>query len=171
MKQIGFFLLFMMIVCVSGCDDLVPKPPPPSVISEQPVDEKAVSQPQTLDSPDPAAPVAEVSAPAEEPAPKTEVREVQIGDDRRGHYEKHEFIAAPIGVYFRATQGMELERITAAINLYKAMNDNKPPATEEIFMKEVIEANRIKLPQLKEGWKYLYDPETGKLMVEKPVEE
>lgn len=167
MKQIGLFLFFLMIFFVSGCDI---DPGQQNDRNSSTTEQSAVSEQVTPAPDDVETEVVEESAPPEEPAPKTEVREVQIGDDKRGHYEKHEFIAAPIGVYFRATQGMELERITAAMNLYKAMNDNKPPATEEIFMKEVIEANRIKLPQLKEGWKYLYEPETGKLMVEKPVD-
>jgi hypothetical protein len=36
-------------------------------------------------------------------------------------------------------------------------------------MKEIIEANSIKLPKLPPGEKYIYDPAKGELQVERPA--
>jgi hypothetical protein len=35
-------------------------------------------------------------------------------------------------------------------------------------MKEIVEANQIRLPQLQDGMRYVYDPKTETLLVERP---
>ena len=42
------------------------------------------------------------------------------------------------------------------------------PKTHDVFMKEIIGANSIELPELPEGERYIYDSEQGELMVERP---
>jgi hypothetical protein len=56
-----------------------------------------------------------------------------------------------------------------ALQLYKALSpDGRGPKTHEEFMTNVIEANRIKLPLLPPEHRYVYNPETEELMVERP---
>jgi hypothetical protein len=38
-------------------------------------------------------------------------------------------------------------------------------------MQEIIAANQIKLPQLPPGEKYVFDPQTQELMVERPAKQ
>jgi hypothetical protein len=54
------------------------------------------------------------------------------------------------------------------MQLYEATNGKKPTTHEE-FMEQIIRANQIVLPELPAGQRYVYDPETGELMVEKPA--
>ena len=40
--------------------------------------------------------------------------------------------------------------------------------SHEEFMEKIVQANNIRLPELPEGHRYLYDPTTNELMVERP---
>ena len=55
------------------------------------------------------------------------------------------------------------------MNKYKAFKGQAPQSHEE-FMKEIIEANAINLPELPPGDKYFYDAKTEQLMVQHPAE-
>ncbi|RUL83887.1 hypothetical protein [Tautonia sociabilis] len=55
-------------------------------------------------------------------------------------------------------------QIQHALNLYNAMNDRYPADTDE-FMREIIQANGIALPQLPGYQEYAYNPETHELVV------
>jgi len=57
-----------------------------------------------------------------------------------------------------------------ALQLYEASN-GAAPKTHDEFMENVIKANQIKLPVLPPGHKYVYDPETKQLMVERPKQQ
>ena len=48
---------------------------------------------------------------------------------------------------------------------YKALHDGAPKTHDE-FMKEIIQAAEIRLPELPAGDRYIYDPKTEQLMVE-----
>ncbi len=56
-------------------------------------------------------------------------------------------------------------QIPKALQLYKALSDGAGPASHEAFMSEIIQANRIPLPELPEGQIYRYDPATEQVMV------
>ena len=58
--------------------------------------------------------------------------------------------------------------IPHAIALYKATNGYSPKTHEE-FMKEIIQSNNIKLPELKDGYRYEYNPEKAELEVVYPI--
>ena len=75
-------------------------------------------------------------------------------------------ILVPLGQYFTVQDRIANLRRQDAMNKYKAMNDNKPPATHEEYMKEIIEANNITLSPLRNpNDKYQYDPASGELMI------
>ena len=55
-----------------------------------------------------------------------------------------------------------------AMDLYRATHGRLPQSHDE-FMMQIVAFNKIKLPVLPEGHKYLFDPQRGELMVERPV--
>jgi hypothetical protein len=61
-------------------------------------------------------------------------------------------------------QRMLLEvQIPQALNLYRA-EKGYFPKSHDIFMRDIIAFNQLKLPQLKPGYEYWFDSETGQLM-------
>ena len=59
-------------------------------------------------------------------------------------------------------------QIPQAMQLYKASEGHFPQSHDE-FMTKIVRANKLRLPELPPGQKYVYDPEQGELMVERPV--
>ncbi len=102
----------------------------------------------------------------ESPAPKRE--EAKAGVTGRGDYGGG-FGTASLAARVRIQEKMEFLQVDQALNLYKATNGDLPKTHEE-FMEKIIKANQINLPTLREGDKYIYDPEKGQLMVDKLVE-
>ena len=77
-------------------------------------------------------------------------------------------ITTPAKAYLRVPDRIAFEiQIPHAMNLYKAEHESFPK-THEQFMKDIIEANQIKLPELPPDSKYVYDPTTGELMIQYP---
>ena len=76
------------------------------------------------------------------------------------------FVATPAKALFRAKEKIVFQiQIPHALNLYQA-EKGRLPASHEEFMKEIIEANNIALPELPEGRVYRYRPDKGELWVE-----
>lgn len=81
-----------------------------------------------------------------------------------------QMIVAPARGLFQTQQRMVFEvEIPKAMQLYEASNGKKPKTHDE-FMEQIIQANQIHLPELPAGQRYVYDPKTGELMVEKPAD-
>ena len=57
--------------------------------------------------------------------------------------------------------------VPQGLALFNASEGRNPESHEE-FMEKVINFNQIKLPELPQGHKYVYDPKTNELMVERP---
>ncbi len=79
-------------------------------------------------------------------------------------------ISTPISAYWGAKADIAKAQITHALNLYKAQH-GKPPQTHDEFVKEILDPANIKLPKLRDGERYRFDPSRGplgELMVEKP---
>lgn len=75
-------------------------------------------------------------------------------------------ILVPLGQYFTIQDRLKFAQIDHAMNLFKAGNDNKGPATHEEFMDKIINENKIQLPPLRNpSDQYQYDPETQELMI------
>jgi hypothetical protein len=103
---------------------------------------------------------------ADPPAVETVREPVAPGIGRKGRNYGSGPVATPIRALFSTKERLVFDvQIPNALNIYKAINGNFPKTHEE-FMKEIIKANGIKLPELPEGHKYVYDPETHKLMNE-----
>lgn len=78
-------------------------------------------------------------------------------------------IVTPAIALFRTRERVVFEvQIPHAMQIYEGLNGHKPKTQDEFF-KEIIEGNRIPLPELPAGERYIYDPEKGELLVERPV--
>jgi hypothetical protein len=56
------------------------------------------------------------------------------------------------------------------MDLFKA-TEGRAPKDHAEFMQRIVKENNIKLPELPEGDRYMYDPKTEQLMVESPKPE
>lgn len=108
-------------------------------------------------------------APAAAGAPPAVVQDkAQAGVTGKGDYGGPGIVTTPISTYFQIRERVVFDiQIPHALQLYEATNNYKPK-TQEDFMRDIIQANMIKLPELPPGHKYVYDPQKGELMVEHP---
>jgi len=132
-------------------------------------------QPATAPAAAPAAPLAPQltaaqQAPASTPVPVAAGplrSKAEVGVGAKGRNYGMGPVATPIAAYFRTKERLAFDiQIPHAMQLYKAMHDNQGPKTHEQFMKEIIQENQIRLPDLRKGDRYLYDPAKEELMVE-----
>lgn len=102
------------------------------------------------------------------PQPNMVQEKAQAGVTGKGDYGGAGIVTTPISAYFQTKERVIFEiQIPHAMQLYEALNGSKPK-TQEDFMREIIQANMIRLPELPAGHKYVYDPKKGELMVEHP---
>lgn len=106
---------------------------------------------------------------AKEYAPPVAEREVaKVGVGKKGRNYGGGLITEPASQYWKAKERIAFEiQIPHALQLYKALNDFKAPKTHEEFMEKIIKEQKIELPELPPGRKYVYDPEKEQLMVER----
>ena len=133
------------------------------------------AQPSTPVEPGPAASATPPAAP-QQPAmsyqpqlpPEETIREkAAVGMGRKGHYSPG-IITTPLATYWRSQEAAAFKiQVPHALNLYKATNGHFPKTQEE-FVREILEPNGIKLPELPEGHFYVYDAEKGELQVARP---
>jgi hypothetical protein len=91
-----------------------------------------------------------------------------VGAKGRGYGQG--VIATPAASLFAAKERIAFEiQIPHAMNLFKGMEGRMPNSNKE-FMEKIIKENQIQLPTLPEGERYVYDPKTEQLMVEKPAQ-
>ena len=77
-------------------------------------------------------------------------------------------LVTPAKAYFSVRERVVFEvQVPHALNLYKA-SEGQAPKTHDEFMEKIVQANQIQLPPLPPGHKYVYDPMTEQLMVERP---
>lgn len=104
---------------------------------------------------------------------KSVAEKARVGVGKKGRRLEDErlvrTIVTPAVSLFRTRERMVFEvQIPKAMKLYEASH-GEPPETEEAFFEHIIKANRINLPTLPAGQRYVYDPEKGQLMVERPA--
>ncbi len=102
------------------------------------------------------------------PSPDEPPSLVTVDDFVRGQIlrdSKHA-MSRMVGAIPSTEQKMLLEvQIPQALELFRAQDrKGKYPKDHATFMKEIIEFNQLKLPQLRPGYEYWYDGEIGKLM-------
>jgi hypothetical protein len=102
------------------------------------------------------------------PPPEGRVREkAASGAGKKGHYSKG-IITTPLAAYWRAQERITYEaQVTYPLKLYKAQYGHFPKTLKE-FEDAILKPNRVKLPELPQGHRYVYDPEKGELLVEHP---
>ncbi len=103
-------------------------------------------------------------------SPKPNLEKAQAGVGKQGRDYGGGAIMAPVTVpvqtYFQARDRITFDiQVADAMRLYKAMNGSAPKSHEE-FMEKIIKENRIKLPDLPPGDRYVYIPEQEQLCVE-----
>jgi hypothetical protein len=99
--------------------------------------------------------------------PGATYQKADVGAGKRGHYGPG-LVTTPVSIFFRVQDNIAFRiRIPEAMNLYKAEHGNAPRTHEE-FMEKIIKEGMIKLPDLNEGERYLYDPKSEELLVEHP---
>ncbi len=112
----------------------IPPPPPPSTLPASDQMVEPVHQPAT----------------------------VGVGKKGRGYGTGP--IATPIAAYFSTRQRMVFDiQIPSAMNIYRAQNGHFPKSHEE-FMGKIIKENSIRLPELRSGKRYVYDPDKAAKM-------
>ena len=105
-----------------------------------------------------AAPAANAESDAAPVDTNTNTVAAEVGFGEKGHYDSQDYISVVVSSQFRAIESLTLSRIANAMQTYKAINGYYPK-TDEVYFKEVIEANGIALPDLPDGQKYGYDPQ------------
>jgi len=106
--------------------------------------------------------------PYEAPSTKNMIREkAEVGMGKKGHY-KPGIVTTPLATFWRAQEAVAYKmHVPHALNLYKGAHGHFPKTQEE-FVREILEPNRIKLPDLPPDHFYVYDPDTGELQVARP---
>jgi hypothetical protein len=94
------------------------------------------------------------------------VAEVGVGKKGRGYGGGN--VSEPIRQKFRIEQRIVFLQVQKALNEFKAFNDRLPKSHEE-FMTAIVAEYGLQLPELPQGERYVYDPQAGELMVERPV--
>lgn len=111
-----------------------------------------------------------IQPPAPQPAEPadTKVTPADVGVGKRGRNLGQGPVSTPVATYFAAKEQIAFRvEVPQAMNLFKATNGHAPQSHDE-FMKEIIQANNIQLPELPAGDRYVYDPAQEQLMVEQP---
>ncbi len=113
------------------------------------------------------------AAPADPPA-STERVQATVGVGQKGRSLDNEtgigrVIAEPAKALFGFREKAVFDmQIPTAMKLFAASEGRGPDSHEE-FMSKIIQSNSIQLPELPEGHKYVFEPSTGELMVERPA--
>jgi hypothetical protein len=112
---------------------------------------------------------AQTAKTVEEPSPPPQMERVKATMDTVGTKGKDYGegpIATPLSLRWRLADKIVLLEVQNALNLFWGF-EGRYPATHEEFMQKVVKDNNLKLPELPPGQRYVYDPETHELMVER----
>ena len=166
-------LLVSLVLLTAGCDEPQggpaagtsvstgsappPPPPPPGSADDAPPPPPGAGSEQ---------PAADAQG-AEDNAEGYEREVASVGMGKQGRNYGGGVISEPIRQYFRAGQRIQLIQMEQTMRHFKALNDRNPSSHEE-FMEEIIKKGGVQLPELPPGERYVYDPKTGELMVERP---
>ena len=103
------------------------------------------------------------------PTPPSEYRTTaEAGDSgfKKGQYGRTSIFSTNVASFYRMQERINLQMIEYNMKLYKAEHGNAPKTHEE-FMSKII--GQIKLPELKEGCRYDYNPQTEELEIVHPL--
>ena len=141
----------------------VENPLPPAVGNPLP---PAVENPLPPVAKKPLPPATGAKRPLSRQQSEKERWKAEAGVGKKGRGLGRGVVTTPIRAYFRTRQKLVFDmQVRPAVRLYRAQHEHFPKSHEE-FMKEIIKKNNIKLPELPAGHSYVYEPQTGELMVE-----
>ena len=179
-RQTVFGLVGSMgLITLTGCGDVASNAPPPGAgapAASAPVgnaqgDNDALAQPAPPAPPSavPGATVAggpqpTVVPPAQPNTVPPEAKKAEVGMGKKGQGYGGDPITEPIRQRFRIEDKIILDQIQHGLNNYKALN-GRYPRTHDEFMKEIIQAAAIALPELYPDEKYVYDPKDAELKI------
>lgn len=133
------------------------------------------SAPETATAPDPAEAMASKiagqmpgapGAPAGQPETELVKAGVGVGAKGRSLDDESGILVTPVKAYFSVQEKLAFEvQLKQAMDLYKATNGNFPKSQAEFDAH--IKPN-VRLPELKPGHEYVYDPQQGALLVKRP---
>jgi hypothetical protein len=175
-----FLLLGLIVVVLAGCNSQEPArpaaplqpvakapspppppppPPPPAASPSLPEKTPAATSPSLPEKRPPAPPPPSLPKP---PEPPREKAAVGVGEKGRQY---------PAYLYPAATYWAIREQVVFTMQIPKTMQlfeatEGRKPRDHEEFMQRIIKEGMIKLPDLPEGDRYVYDPKRGELMVE-----
>ncbi len=169
----------IVVVALIGCGGQQPEepaspeaPPVPSPAvdpaAESDAAPDAVAEPAE-ESPDMTATPEESLPPDEEPQTERVQAKAGVGAKGRSLDPHQGLVVTPARTYFTARERLIFEaQVPHALKMYEATH-GQAPRTHEEFMAQVIEANQISLPDLPPDRRYVYDPESKELMVERSL--
>ena len=101
----------------------------------------------------------------------SEAVKVTSRDPKRGKvfHNQPGYLNAVFSARFLIENDLTFDKVTHALDLYRATTGYFPKS-HEVFMKEIIDANYIELPELESGWEYWYDGSDGVLKMRRPLE-
>jgi hypothetical protein len=160
------FILAVGLIAFVGCETSVP-PTPEKVAKAKPTATRPEPQPPAF------APKVDPNAKpvvVEEPKPEA-VEMVRVvakaGVTDRGKYDPG-IVTTPLTANFSLQEQIVFDgEVPAGLRNFEAARNRRPKDHQE-FMSEVIRKYNIKLPPLPPQHRYIYDAESGKLMVERP---
>jgi hypothetical protein len=167
-------ILGLAAMVAAGCGDSYSDPLTPpkrqidpgryGVVMEDPLESRAApAAPRKEEKP---AVPKKTEKPAEKPQ-ETVREEAKAGVGEKGRGYGGGIVTEPVRVYFHARERITFDQVKHNLDLYKALNGSGPKTTEE-FMEKVVKANGTQLPDLPDGYRYIYDPVKEELMVEHP---
>jgi hypothetical protein len=161
-------VLATMVLC-SGCEPT--RTAAPGVDHGKKKPETVVAKPPEF-APLPGSPEAEAeAAAAARAAQKPEVEMIReyarAGVSGRDKYDAS-IVFTPMHANFSLKEQAIFDlQIPKAMELFQGVHNRKPNSHAE-FMREIIQKSNIRLPRLSEGARYIYDPEIGEFLIERP---
>jgi hypothetical protein len=173
--------MIMALMCLSlaACRSEISQPSDTNPVSEPPAIERPAETP-TPSAPPAAAETTPPAQPSDSAMTETDASDAPVEREEAGvgvgikgrsldAPDVNKMIAEPARQYFRIRERVVFEvQIPHAMQLYQATEGQAPKSHDE-FMQKIIQANSIKLPELPPGGRYIYDPGTEQLMVERPA--
>ena len=109
--------------------------------------------------------------PPQEPQMEDQIAKTGVGvkgnslDGIQGN-DPRMLMAGPVKAYFNTREKIVFDiALPHSANLFNALHGRNPKSHEE-YMKEIVESNQIKLPELPQGMVYRYRPDVNELWVE-----
>jgi len=155
-------MLCLMLTTGCGLDGPIPSGPKPDAPAANKAAEPNAMEKQTAGDQK----MPEKTAAEKKSGTVREKAAVGMGEKGRGYGGN--MMTVSLGALWNAKQMILLGQIRHDLDLYKAANEGHAPKTQKEFMEKIIDANHLQLPMLPAGHRYVYDPSTEELMVERP---